>query len=111
MLARLLGERAREVCSEWLARAQRRPKIHLVIAEEARAQATVRREAHAIARRAVRVRHRRDETDCPHRTCQTTVARGTISLGGSGIELEGADGRNALANLVARHNVLPREHA
>jgi len=49
MLLWLLRERAAEIWLERFASAQRRPQIDLVIAEEARTQPAIRREAHTIA--------------------------------------------------------------
>src|SRR5262249_50374584 len=80
MLLRLVGERVAEERREWLARAQRRAQIDFVIAEQAGAKSSVSGQPHAIARRAVRVRHRRDDADRSTRAVPLIVGRGAISL-------------------------------
>src|SRR6478672_2538156 len=63
MLFGLIGERFPEERLEWNPGSERSPQIHLVIAEQACAKTAVGGQAHAIARRAVRVRHWRDDAD------------------------------------------------
>src|SRR5438477_129733 len=75
VLAGLLVERPTEMGRQRLPGAQRRPQIDLVIAKQTRAQASVRREAYAITRAAVRVRHRRDHTDRSGGASQAVVRR------------------------------------
>jgi hypothetical protein len=51
--------RERQTSTQWPA------QVNLVIAEQTRAEPTVRGKTHAIAATAVRVRHRCDHTDAP----------------------------------------------
>ena len=50
-----------------------------MIAVEAGAQPAVGREANAVARPAVRVRHRRDHADRPRRAGEPMVGRGAVA--------------------------------
>src|SRR5260221_630644 len=65
VLLRLVRERATHMRLEQVAGAQRSAQIHLVIAEETRAQPSVGGEANTIALPAIRVRHRRDHANRP----------------------------------------------
>src|SRR5260221_4507407 len=74
VLLRLVRERATHMRLEQVAGAQRSAQIHLVIAEETRAQPSVGGEANTIALPAIRVRHRRDHPNRPHGGIKCEVA-------------------------------------
>src|SRR5688572_33194288 len=102
MLARLLSQRLGVERHEVLAATERIAQVHLVIAEEARAQATVGGEAHAVAGLAIRVRHRRDHSDGAGRITETMVFRGTIPARRRARWLQWAEASEAVEYLIAR---------
>src|SRR5947209_19961682 len=108
MLLGLLRERATKIPLECLTRAKRRAQIHLVIAEEARAEATICGKAHTVARAAIRVRHRRDHTDRAWRTREMIVRRRTIAARRTTARFQRTDRGRPIQHLVARHAVLRR---
>src|SRR6185503_401247 len=90
VLARLLLQRAHEMRVQWFSRAKRPAQIHLVVAKQTRPEASIRGEPDTIARCAIGVRHRRDDTDASGRAGETVIGRGSIAPGGAGRGLQGA---------------------
>jgi len=84
---------------------------HLVISEEARAESSVSGQAHAVARSAVGVRHRRDYPDRAASPGESVISGGTISSGRAGVCRQRTDRAHARQHLVARYDVLPRQLA
>src|SRR5215813_7735876 len=109
MLLRLVGQRLTKQRLERLSASQRRAQIDFVIPEETRAQAAIRGESHAIARRAVRVRHRRNDADRSARTFPLVIRGRTVALRWTRCGREWCDGAKPRENVVARHDMLPRE--
>ena len=79
----LVRERVSEVGLERHAGSERRAQVHFVVAEQARAEPAVGGEPHAIARRAVRVCHRRDDADRSGGAGPLVVGGGPVPRRGS----------------------------
>src|SRR4051812_7110937 len=79
----LLGEGAVHERRERHAGAKGRAQIDFMVAEQAGAQSSVRRQAHAVTASAVRVRHRRDHADGPSAAGKTMIHGRAIAAGGA----------------------------
>src|SRR6202022_656340 len=78
----LLGFRRERAAKERLerqSRPKRRAQIELVVAEETSAEPPIGRKSHAIAASAVRVRHRRNHSDCSNGAGKLVVACGAVT--------------------------------
>src|SRR5215207_2994053 len=104
---RLLRERTADERLERNAGAQRRAQIHLVVAEQAGAQAAVRRESHPIAAAAVGMRHRGDHADATEPIRKAMVRRGTVAARRTRNRLQRPErSRHAREHFVARHHMV-----
>src|SRR5215207_761042 len=109
VLLGFLGERAAKVRLERLARAQGVAKVYLVIAEEARAQAPIGREADAVARPTVGVRHRGNDADAAGRARDAVVGSRPVAARRTTRRTQPAKRRQSVEDLRRGHHVLPRE--
>src|SRR5678815_3939472 len=111
VLLRLVGECLSEERLEWLAAPERVAQQHLVIAEETGAKSAIGRESHAVARRAVRMCHRRDDADRALRTSEPIIRRGAVTSWRPTVWRERTERCDPRQHFVAGYDVLPRETA
>src|SRR5688572_31973951 len=111
MLLRLVGQRLTEQRLERFTAPQWVAEIHFVIAVQAGAKPSVCSKADPVARAAIRVSHRCNDSHRAGSSVETIVLRRPIPLRRPAVRSKYAQPGDALENLVARDDMIPRQLA
>ena len=111
MLLRLLRQSAPEIRAERIARPKRRPQVYLMIAEQTGPEPAIRGEPNPVARSAIGMGHRRNDSHRTRRPGKLVIGSRPVALGGSLGGRQRAERRNAGQDLVAGNDMFPRQLA